>query len=296
MFFSKKRKEEKRILDEYAHLTEEEREQKEFYDEIAEDIESGNYFRDVNEFYSDIYTSITSERSYLMLFAIISIICMLIVGNLAFKSVADLNKTMFVYVDIEDSVKFSPSIESLTDSTDNDLAANYSVHGAYLKLFIKAFEEYNHKRNFELLKTNRKMIEDYTSDDILVKYDELIDVRNPNSYKLKYRTKIKREIEIVPYSYQLIDNNIYEDKSILDIAIEAASTSYEYEEVQKRAYTAYMDFDAIEISQTKKVTVRYRATIDYIATDIKYDESIKRFVPFEFKVTKYEVKQIAGGN
>jgi len=53
-----------------------------------------------------------------------------------------------------------------------------------------------------------------------------------------------------------------------------------------------MLFDAYEVTPQFSNSSKWKAKIDFLFSDVKYNRKIKEFLPLEFKVTDYQVTEI----
>jgi type IV secretory pathway component VirB8 len=257
-------------------------EQKQEYLELADRIESGEYFYDARNWYIRKYVFGFIERTYL----IILIFAFIILGFFLFSyysAILPIKKSLPVKVNISSAADFSTRITYLGNKEKS-----FDVNDVFIKYFasrfVQAIESYDFRENFKQLRINKNIIDALASNDIKVYYMDKISIRNADSLLLKYKKKISRAIivdnervEIAPFSEKSTVSSSFDDKRSED-------------DIKK--YAATVNFDAIETDNSGvQNKTKWQAKIILSFQTIKYNYKEKDFTPLNFKVLNYESKR-----
>ena len=120
---------------------------KEYYKELSEKIESGEYFSEARSWYLKNYEQRYIERSYLILL----IICFLILFMFTHtynKAIQPIKKSLPVKVTIEDAGRYSTRITYLGNK-EKDFDINNVLLKYFSERFVEAIESYDYKDNFK---------------------------------------------------------------------------------------------------------------------------------------------------
>ncbi len=257
---------------------------KQHYRELAEKIESGEYFHEARDWYIKKYEYHFIERAYLLLM----ILCFVILFSFLFtyyKSILPIKKSLPIKATITSAADFSTKITYLGNS-EKKFDVNEVLIKYFAGRFVEAIESYDYRDNFKKLRINKNMIESLASDDINTYYLDKISIRNSDSIILKYKKKISRKIivdtataEIAPYNATTMITPLFSDDKNKSKDI--------------RNYQLTVNFDAIERAVTgTQNKSRWQAKIILSFQTILYNYEEKDFSPFNFKVLSYESRKI----
>lgn len=257
---------------------------KENYREIAEAVESGEYFNDARNWYMRKYIYGFIERTYIIVI-IFCLIFLMYMVNVYKQAIQPIKKSLPIQVNISDSADFNTRITYLGNAEKN-----FDVNTVYIKYlserFTEAIESYDYRRDFKKLKTNKNIIETLANSEILGYYLDKISIRNDDSLIMKYKrdfyriiTIDKAKTEISPYA---------QEEEITSIEIKK-----DEEEKEIKDYLVTVNFEAAEIDKNgQKYTSNWQAKIILSFQTIKYNLTEKDFSPLNFKVRSYESKKL----
>lgn len=253
------------------------------YKELAQKIESGEYFLEAREWYLRKYMFYFIERSYLIVF-ILGILLLMILSISYYNAILPIKKSLPIRVNISSAADFSTRITYLGNAEKK-----FDINNLYIKYFlgrfVEAIESYDFKYDFKKLKINKNMIETLASKDILSYYIDRISIRNPDSITLKFRKKITRTIAVDSARTEfaeVLDNNDFSEDSKKD----------DMKEIKK--YRATVNFTATETDKDtgQRYISKWQSKIILSFQTIKYNYEEKDFTPLNFKVLSYESKKI----
>ncbi len=249
------------------------------YRELAEKIESGQYFQEAQDWYLKKYMYQFIERSYLIML----LLALLILGMFLrsyYHSILPIRKSLPIQVNISSAAEYSTRITYLgngrKDFDVNDVYVNY-----FAGRFVEAIESYDYRDDFKKLRINKTLIHELASSDIYDYYMDKISIRNADSVILKYRKKIYRVINV--------------DKSKTEIALipKDKNDIYNDKNDDMRKYQATVNFTATEYDRNGIGTKsNWQAKFILSFQTIKYNFKEKDFSPLNFKVLSYESKRI----
>ncbi len=255
---------------------------KQAYRELAEKVESGEYFQEAREWYLGKYIYRFVERTY-MLMLMFGLILLMLFCYTYYKAIQPIKKSLPVQVEISSAADFSTRITYL-GSQNRDFDVNL-VYIRYLSgRFIEAIESYDHKKDFKRLRINRNMIETLASPEILGYYTDKISIRNPDSLIMRYRRNTERQIEV--------------DTKKLDIAPLNEEVGFrdnfgKQPESSIKKYQVTANFTATEIERTgTRKTSEWQSKIILSFQTIEYNFEKGDFTPLNFKVLSYESKLV----
>ncbi len=247
---------------------------KQYFREISEKVESGEFFIEAREWYLSTYINRFFERSYLV------IIFSMIMGLMGltthyYMSILPIKQSVPIQVEIEDSSVLSTRISYMgTDKKD------FSIDEIMLKYFsgrfVEALESYDFKEDFKKLKRNKNIIDTLGNQDISMYYDDLISLRSGNSIILKYKKDVIREVFINPEKIEVA----FKERSIdnPDINKYEVTVNFTVRELDK--------YEGINLSE-------WQAKIGLNFENIRYIRDKKDFSPLNFKVYSYRSYEIA---
>ena len=256
---------------------------KQYLKELAEKIESGEYFSEARDWYLKKYEYNFIERSYLQLL-ILSFIILFVFLFTYYNAIQPIKKSLPVKVNISSAADFSTRITYLGNAEKK-----FDVNEVFIKYFsgrfVEAIESYDYRDNFKKLRVNKNMIETLGSNDIKAYYFDKISIRNADSVILKYKRKITRKItvdttkiELAPYKEKTNISSVFDDDD-------------SKKQIQK--YEATVNFKASEIDDSGNETKsNWQAKIILSFQTILYNYDKKDFSPLNFKVLNYESKRV----
>lgn len=249
------------------------------YKIIAEKVESGDYFKDARDWYSQKYMMYFIERSYLLLILLFFVFLMFLCYSY-YSAILPIKKSLPVKVSISSTADYTARITYLGNEKKE-----FDINNLYIKYFISRFveaiESYDYRNDFKKLKISKNIIETLATKDILAYYMDRISIRNPDSITLKFRKKISRTIKVdqsrIEFS-EVVDNDEFNSNSDKKI----------------KNYLATANFEATEYNKDtgEKVVSNWQAKISLSFENIEYNYEEKDFSPLNFKVTNYESKKI----
>jgi type IV secretory pathway component VirB8 len=242
---------------------------KNHYKEIADQIESGEYFLDAKDWYLKKYIYSFVERSYLILFLAIG----LILGGILYSYYSSLQpivKDIPLAVAVSDSDKFYSEITYLGNKQKN-FDINKLVTKYIAKRFAESFESYDYNDNFKKLRTNMEFIKISANEELLKFYESRISIKNIDSLILKYRKHTRREVYVDQNSIRI--ESLKNDNDSLKFAIT-------------------LNFIANEVTKEATTTSNWQAKIDLSFDSVKYNWEERKFNDLKYKVNSYESKFI----
>ncbi len=266
----------------------------EYYEEVAEKIENGEYFKDAHEWYFKKFIYPITERSLFVIFTIIA----LFIFSIAMRLVLDafpLTKTFPVFVEMNDTAESYSRLTPL--GTQNEKDSNQILARFLVKKFIKANEEYNFDRNFQEIKANSRYVKQFGSENITKRFLRSVSKSNPRSKLRRYRTHTVRRIKFNNRSIRVVSMEENKTKTkesklqkynILNIFTEEKKQS------KPTKYKAYVDFWADELNieyPDRNNRTKWKAEIDFSFRDVDYNYTERKFVDFGFQVTGYRVSE-----
>lgn len=258
--------------------------------EIAKSIESGDYYENAKQWYSQKYLMAHIERSYVIILAFFAIIISIISFNVI-VGFLPLSKKVNFAVSISDQSDYFATIQHI--GPRNEPYPDHSVSELLTSHFVDAWESYDYEDDYAKLVATTNSIEQFATPDILLKYkQETYNLGNLNSQKVRYRNYVKRDIKVLDNrttrnrtTYRLQGGHKQKiDRKRIDNGIDPASEPYK----------ATILFDATEISETGQKTTRWKAEIDFYYTNVSYDTEKGEFNPIQFEVIGYKSSQIEG--
>jgi type IV secretory pathway component VirB8 len=257
---------------------------KENYREIAEKVESGEYFNDARNWYMRKYIYNFIERTYILviLFCLVFLIYMV---NVYKQAIQPIRKSLPIQVNISDSADFNTRITYLGNAEKN-----FDINKVFIKYFSERFteaiESYDYRKDFKKLKTNKNIIEGLANAEILGYYLDKISIRNDDSLIMKYKRDFFRLISIDKSKTEVSEYN--QDYEITSIEI-----AKQEEEQEIKDYLVTVNFEAIEVAKDgSKSSSNWQAKIILSFQSIKYNFQEKDFSPLNFKVKSYESKKL----
>lgn len=250
------------------------------YREIAELIESGEYFLEARNWYLNTYVTRFVERAYLIIL-VLGLVFLYYMCGVYKSAIEPINKSLPVKVTISSAADFSTRIIYLGNK-QKDFDINLVFIKYFAGRFIEAIESYDYRKDFKKLRINKKMLETLASPEILDYYIDKISIRNSDSIRLKYKKDIVRTIIV--------------DKDKIDIApIEENENEYSSKNKSDdtKEYQVTANFDAIEYNKDGTgIKTKWQAKFILSFQIIEYNFKEKEYSPLNFKVLSYESKII----
>jgi type IV secretory pathway component VirB8 len=257
-----------------------------FFKEIADDVESGAYFEDAREWYHLKYSFPLIERSYCILFCLISF-------AIAFYTISIINsffplkKDVPIAVTIADTANYYAELKQL--SVSRDANPNITLQKYLILRFLDAFENYQSVNNRDQILKNMKFIKKFSGPNVIETYAKLVSLNNPDGYIIKYRNGSRIAI---------MDKNslkISYKKSTRD-SISFTAEGTKQKQKKEDTYTASINFTTDEIlptgMQSEALLKKYKATMKYRFDDVSYDTTKKDFNPLIFKIISHTTTEI----
>lgn len=241
--------------------------------EIAEKVESGEYFAEARDWYIRKYLYNFVERSYLIiLFGFVGFLVIMVASY--YLNILPIRKNLPVRVNITDAAEQYTKITYLGNET-KDFNVNHVLIRYFSARFTEAFESYDYRNNFQKLKINKEIIEKLGTEGIKHFYSKKTSYRNSDSMVLKYRRSLIRQVQINSNNITLVENKNDSLESGL------------------KDYTVTINFNVKEIKERKDIdNSKWQAKINLYFEQIYYDYDEKEFNDLNFKVYGYESKKI----
>lgn len=250
-----------------------------YFREVANQIESGDYFDNARKWYLAKYASLVIDISYYILLLFISV-AIITYSYLVIVSFYPLEKIVPVVVKVSDTSQFYSQIKRLDKRLNNPNEEPDNLINVYLlSQYIRARESYGYENNYEVLERNKQFVQSFSAPQISRNFAAALTIRNPNSPILRYRNHTVRniDVDVNQMSIQQIDSvrkRMTEDKQRL------------------LSYRAKATFTSEEVGEDGRKTARWQAVIDYLYSPVTYDRNKEDFNRMEFLVTNYQVAEI----
>jgi len=240
--------------------------------ELTEKIESGEYFSEAKDWYVNTYIYRFVERTYLLLL-LAGFMFLLYFTYSYFVEITPIKKSLPIRVEISDAANEYTKLSYL-GSKSKDFNINKVLITYFSARFLEAIESYDYRRDFKKLKKNTNIIEKLGTQGIQNFYQEKISIRNPESFVLKYRKNVIRDVFI--------------DQSKIEIAeVDQLDTDYDKE------YIVTIRYDIREIHNKQDVIkTSWVAELSLNFETIHYDFNEKTFNDLNFKVKQYESRKV----
>lgn len=246
---------------------------KEYYKEIAEKVESGEFFIEARHWYIGTYLNRFVERSYLVLI-LIMLLTLMGLTMYYYVSILPIKKSIPIQVEIKDASEESTRI-SYMGSKKKDFSIDEILIKYFSARFVEALESYDYREDFKKLKKNQNIINALGNPDIKAYYEDLVSLRSGNSLILKYKKNVIREIFIDP------------DK------IEMAYKGADQNNNDIKKYEVSVNFAVKESSRLSGVMVSsWQAKIGLSFENITYNYELKDYSPLNFVVTGYRSLEV----
>ena len=252
------------------------------YRDIARSIEDGSYYEDAQDWYNIKYMYPVIERTFFIFLTSISVICSLIAAGILY-SFLPLTSHVPVAVSNNDPVNQYTAISKMT--TDVGYSDADAVVQKYLiKKYVESYEEYNYQKNFVKMTANANFINSFSSDYIKNTYAFFSSLRNPESFRLKYREHTIREIKVDEAKIRI-------DKSepIIQKYTDKDGNVIEYPQFKN---TAFITFNSVETNKNGVNITKWKARIDYAYNATTFVRSKNNFLPLYFQVEDYQSTEI----
>lgn len=224
--------------------------------EIAENIRSGEFFRESLQDYHARYDDLISERYYYLAVTLISIalFCMSLIGIGMIYPLS--TKVPFIYY-TADIVEDLPIMKRLgkQDADPNILLKNF-----LLSNYVRLREQYS----IDTVDRNANGIKSQSSDEVYDDYQSIMNPSNPESPIALFQRQAIRRVDIT--SIQPEQGNGDE--------------------------TVYVNFTATIFTSNKAKKVLMRAIISFRFEDIGVDHNTGKTIPHGFIVTKYKSESL----
>ena len=226
------------------------------YENIAEKVRSGEYFREARAM-TDVLVNDSMAERYFYVFVTAVAFLTFMVAFFAMQSLYPLSRTVpFVY-SLNDVLEDVPTIAPLRNSPHQSV--DEAVLFFLAKNYIAQYEGYN----ITTIERNLSGVQHYSSPEVFANYQILLQTSNPESPVMKYQRHSVRNITIL--SLQMLESP-------------ANTLEAEYEA-------------SVENAEGAKKT-RYRATLSYDYSGVELDEKTGTVKPVNFFVKTYSSKLI----
>ncbi len=219
---------------------------KEEYQQIAQSIEDGSYFKDSRRWYSVVYMSIMPERCFYIILTTIAAIT----GLIALVALAKLHPIVPaqpILLPMKNVTRDIPIIQRLRHSPYQ------SVNDALQRYFLEQYVTKRENYSFETIQSDFRFLDRYSNDGVMAAYRKYIDPGSPRSPINRYERRADRTIDISRMAIRRADNRAEtwkEDGSyIADIfftasVIDAAT-------IEDSHWKAQVIFDYVQLKTTQ---------------------------------------------
>lgn len=247
---------------------------KQYFREISEKVESGEFFIEAREWYLSTYLNKFFERSYLVIiFFMLTVLMSMTIYY--YISILPIKQSVPIQVEIEDSSVLSTRI-SYMGTNEKDFSINDIMLKYFSARFIEALESYDFRDDFKKLKKNKNVISTLGNQDIIMYYDDLISLRSRNSIILKYKKDVIREVFVNSGKTELALKEVSPDNP------------------DSNKYEVTVNFTVRETDKYKGVSLsEWQAKIGLNFETIRYIRDKKDFSPLNYKVYSYRSYEIA---
>jgi len=252
------------------------------YIDIARSIEDGSYYEDAQDWYNIKYLYPVVERTFFIFLTSISVICSVIAAFILY-SFLPLTTHIPVAVSNNDPVSQYTAISKMTKDVGYS-DADGVVQKYLIRKYVESYEEYDYQNNFAKMSANSNFISSFSNDYIKNTYAFFSSLRNPESFRLKYREHTLREIKVEDAQIR-IEKSTPETKKHTD----KEGNVIEYPQFNN---TAFITFNSIETNKNGVNITKWKARIDYAYNAITFIRSKKNFLPLYFQVEDYQSTEI----
>lgn len=235
--------------------------------DVAQSVESGEYYRDALRWYGTLYHAPISHRALLIIITGIALLITFL-AMIGLFMLTPLKETKPMIVRVSDSLDRVARVEALMEGPLDD--ADAAVMQWFIRDFIKARESYDVDKQQTMFIRVRELSVPQVLHDYFALY------RSTMSPTIRYERHTKRMIKV-------------RDVAIRDVVeIEEASGSTPAVTNVK----AQVRFVATEQTPTEDRNSIWLADIAFRFSKIHVDQLTGAITPMEFKVTGYESKQL----
>jgi type IV secretion system protein VirB8 len=222
--------------------------------DIKKSVESGKYFEQAMSWYESKYLSYIAERSIFILLSVIMLVNLAIVSIKILSLPSASHRIPFIKY-IENSVDEIARIRHLDYKQQG--SPQISVAEYLISKYIENYQSFNVKTMEEMI----KYVKNQSSRKVYKKFQDYLNISNPESPILKYQMHTKRLIDIQSVS-------IYNNKQLIP------------EEAQ-------VIFKATYYRKGKSVGVDFwEANLSFTLSDINL--VVRKFTPLNFLITNIE--------
>lgn len=233
--------------------------------QLAEKIESGEYYRDAREWHYDKYQLLVVERSFCIVITIIATLT--VIGCIVLmQDFLPLVRTFPIHVKITNSALDYVRLSRVATLEEEP---NQALMQDLVEEYVIKREEYKH----DFFESNVNILRALTTSSLMKEYEAVFSLENPESPRVKYGQEFIRQIEIIPGTYRIFTQE--NDRT-----------------VRPGERKATFQFNATERSTIGDITSRWQCEVFFVYNNITYDKKEKRFLPLKFEVTGYNVSKI----
>lgn len=224
------------------------------YEDIAQKVRSGEYFREAQAMYDVSVNDPMAER-YFYVFVTALALFTFITAFFAMQSLYPLSRTVpFIYA-LNDVLEDMPSIAPLRTSREQ------SVNDAVLFFLARTYVDQRESYDISKLERNYSGIDHSSSPEVMAQYQALIQIGNPESPVVKYERHSVRHIDMVSVR-----------------------------KLESPPDTIEVVYDATVVGNDTSTKTRHKATLSYRYSGVEFDAKADKVKPFSFTVTGYSSK------
>ncbi|MCP5361962.1 MAG: hypothetical protein H6908_04915 [Hyphomicrobiales bacterium] len=233
--------------------------------DIAEKIESGQYFSDARDWFYNKYQFLAVGRSYLIVVTIAAFMTTFIIAKIM-TNFFPLVRTFPIYAKVNDATN---SVVYVHKVGGDAIDPNPYLIQELLTRYVKKREEYK----VETFEGNANFIRQISSLQEAVTFENEISKDNPDSPLIRYGAQVQRLIFLIPNTYRVVDGQ--SDPS-----------------VPRGEQKATIYFHAVERSLSGNFQTTWKSDIYFRYQNITYDKTINDFLPLNFEVMNYTTQQV----
>ena len=244
----------------------------EYYRELSQKIESGEYFSEAREWYLKNYIYKFTERTYLIILVCFFLFLLLVLDEYR-SAISPIVTNWPVQVTIQDSAEEYSKISYLGNKNKN-FDINEILIKYFSARFVEAIESYNYKEDFKKLKKNSKIIEKLGSALIQEYYEKKTSIRSSDSLIIAYRQNVIRDI--------FVDSKSIKIKKVTDNKNSFLQT-----------YKLSLEYKVRETHKKEGTTIsNWASDLEIKFETVRYIRKEKQFNDLNFKVYDYETRKI----
>lgn len=221
---------------------------------VAESVKSGQYFKDARRWYAERYLQPFSERSFLLIAAILMSLAAIIIALTSYQ-IFPIKKEIPFALGVTDMVDNFSVLKPLANKEETP---QISLTKYLVQEYVRNHESYE----FKNLEKQENRLKATSSKQLYKKFIAYMSTQNPESPQLIYQKHIVRTIEFV--STALHGNKLLPDKAV--VIFKAIIENRLTKEKKVTTWEAQLDFSMPDI---KEIYRNKEKQLDFIVTDYR---------------------------